>query len=104
MSNPENTIKPKIFAFSNTVNGGDGEALAMAEDGTVLGWHLCSSEAWVSHDLGVTTRFHHDEYKAHYPNGFEMEFIEAADIDSHAGLQAASVLNKKQGEAARAAL
>jgi hypothetical protein len=95
--------KPKIFAFSSVVGGGDGIALAMAEDGTVVDSHYCSNEAWVPHDLGVTCDWHHEEYKKHYPDGFEMEFVRAADVESHAGLIAAFALNQKQAEAAKAA-
>lgn len=103
MSESTNTGKPKIFAFSNVVGGGDGSALAMAEDGTVVGQHWCSNEAWVPHDLGVTSDWHHEEYKAHYPDGFEMEFVRADDVKAHAGLTAAFALNQKQAEAADAA-
>ncbi len=80
-------VKPKIFAFSNIVGGGDGEALAMAADGTVLGGHWCSHEGFVSHDLGVTPGSRpdrHADYAKHYPDGYEMEFVRAADIDAAA--------------------
>lgn len=96
--------RPKIYCFSNTTNGGDGMAYAMAEDGTVLGGHLCSHEGYVPHDLGVTpgTRpdRHQNDYSAHYPDGYEMEFIRAADVPGHEGLNAAMMLNGKSGEAA----
>ena len=92
-------MKPKIYAFSNVVGGGDGPAYAMAEDGTVLGSHWCSHEGYVPGDLGVTegTRpDRHKTYAEHYPEGYEMEFVPAAQVRSHAGLQMAFALNQKQ--------
>lgn len=93
--------KPKIFVFSNVHGGGEGPCYAMAEDGTVVGQHYCTCEGWAAHDLGVTSDWHHEEYKAHYPNGYEMEFVPVSKISSHAALQEAFGLNKAQGEAAR---
>jgi hypothetical protein len=43
----------KIFVFSNVRGGGDGPALALADDGTCLGLHWCSHECYAPHDLGV---------------------------------------------------
>ena len=97
--------QPKIYCFSNVVGGGDGIAYAMAEDGTVLGSHWCSSEYFVPEDLGVTEGSRsdrHETYAKHYPGGYEMEFVRAADVTSHEGLAAASDANRKQGEKAKA--
>lgn len=94
---------PKIYCFSAVRGGGDGGAYAMAEDGTVLGSHWCSHEMYVSGDLGVKEGSrpdrHKEDYAPHYPDGYEMEFVCAADIDGHAGLQEAFRLNALQGEA-----
>lgn len=95
---------PKIFAFSNVVGVGDGVAYAMAEDGTVLGSHWCSSEHYVPHDLGVTdgTRpDRHETYAKHYPDGYEMEFVRAADVKDHPEFQRAVALNQRQAENAK---
>ncbi len=92
---------PKIYCFSNVVGGGEGVAYAMAEDGTILGSHLCSNEYYVPKDLGVIEGYRpdrHETYKKHYPNGYEMEFVKSSDIDTHEGLQKAFKLNQKQGE------
>ena len=86
--------KPKIYAFSNTMEGGESEAIAMAEDGEVVSSHWCSNECWVPHDLGVTSDWHHEAYKEKYPDGFEVEFIKARDVDAHEGLQKAVALNR----------
>lgn len=73
--------KPKIYCFSNVQGGGDGIAYAMAEDGTVLGSHWCSHEAYVPGDLGVDEGSRPDRHKGyaeHYPSGYEMEFVPAS--------------------------
>ena len=97
---------PKIYAFSNVVGGGDGAALAIAEDGTVLGSHWCSNECFVPGDLGVTPGSRPDRhitYAEHYPDGYEMEFVRAKDVQGHAGLAAAFIKNKAQADADEAA-
>jgi hypothetical protein len=93
--------KPKIYAFSNVKGGGDGIAYAMAEDGTVLGSHFCSHESFVPHDLGVQEGARldrHKTYREHYPDGYEMEFVRAADVKIHEGIRAAFVLNQQQAD------
>lgn len=88
---------PKIFVFSNVKGGGDGPCYAMAEDGHVLGSHYCSHEGFASRDLGVTPGSRpdrHEDYKKHYPDGYEMEFVPASAIDRHVALQKAFELNK----------
>nr|WP_309504333.1 hypothetical protein [uncultured Roseovarius sp.] len=97
--------KPKIYCFSNVEGGGDGPAYAMADDGTVLGTHWCSNEAFVSHDLGVHTGARpdrHETYAKHYPDGYEMEFVRAASVRTHDGLKEAIRLNRIAGEKAKA--
>lgn len=99
-------VKPKIFAFSNVKGGGDGIAYAMAEDGTVLGSHWCSNETFVPMDLGVTDERpathakRHSIYSTHYPDGYEMEFVRAADVAAHEGLGAAWELNQERARLA----
>jgi hypothetical protein len=94
---------PKIYAFMNNKTGGEGVAYAMAEDGAVLGSHMCSSEGWVSNDLGVhagSRPDRHEDYAKHYPEGYEMEFVQARAVPGHAGLQEAFRLNSLLAEAA----
>jgi len=69
--------KPKIYC---TVNGGSPEwwnAIAIAEDGTSLASHICSSIAWARHDMGVDNDVmgKHEAYRAHYPDGYEMVWV-----------------------------
>lgn len=96
---------PKIYAFSNAAGGGDGIAYAMADDGTVLGSHWCSHEGYVEHDLAVNAGCRddrHEAYRAHYPNGYVMEFVPASEVKRHAGLMAAFEKNQLLGNAAKA--
>ena len=95
--------KPKIYCFSNTPDGGDGIAYAMAEDGTVLGSHYCSHEGYVPGDLGVTKGSRPDRHKTyaeHFPGGYEMEFVPASDVEVHDGLKIALELNAQQARQA----
>jgi len=89
----------KIYCFSNTKNGGEGPAVAMGDDGVVLGGHFCSHEGFVPGDLGVTEGSRpdrHKTYKEHFPDGYEMEFVPVRELDSHEGLQKAFELNQKE--------
>lgn len=94
--NPHNksvTELPVIYGFNN---GGPRKflsAVAMAEDGTVLGGHCCSHEGYMEADLGIVDGWmdsrHEESYKPHYPDGYRMEFVGYNDVKGHAGLQAA---------------
>lgn len=95
----------KIYAFSNVVGGGDGIAYAMGDDGTVLGSHWCSNEGYVPHDLGVregSRPDRHENYRKHFPDGYEMEFVPAAEVKTHPGLVEAFRLNQLQADAEKA--
>lgn len=96
--------KPTIFVYS-ACGGGDGPAFALAEDGTVLGSHWCSSDVFVARDLGVTDGSRpdrHDAYRQHYPDGYEVEFVPANEVNTHAGLLAALARNHVQADEAEA--
>lgn len=91
---------PVIYGFNNGGSPSWYSALAMAQDGTVLGSHLCSHEAYMPHDLGVLAGSrpdrHKNDYQKHYPNGYRMDFIPREDINSHEGLQEAIRLAKEK--------
>lgn len=87
----------KVFAFQNFEGGGEGIGVAIAEDGMLLVSHYSSNATYAAHDLGATSDWHHDTYKAYYPDGFEVEFIKDKDVESHPGLQAALVSAEKMG-------
>ena len=91
-------IKPTIFVFCNS---GDcrrpscdwHSMMAVAEDGHHLADHICSNHAWAAHDMGIDENgWKRDLYAAHYPDGFEVEFVD--DPRTHPGLQAAYVKNQ----------
>ena len=72
----EESELPTIFGFNN---GGSDKFLTgflLAEDGTCLGSHICSSEYFMYSDLGIiegTRHDRHDEFKKHYPTGYKMD-------------------------------
>lgn len=74
-------------------------AIAIAEDGTYLASHLCSSLEYVSHDLGITSTWHHTAYAA-YCGDYELELIPADKVKTHEGLAKALKLNAKQASLA----
>lgn len=84
---------PVIYGFNNGGSPGWFSAVALSADGVCLGGHVCSSEGYMPHDLGILegTRpdRHAEQYQKHYPDGYRMEFVSSEDIRGHAGLQAA---------------
>lgn len=88
---------PFIIGFNNGGSAGFLSAVAIAEDGKVLGGHMCSTEGYMKHDLGIlegTRNDRHEEsYKVHYPNGYRMDFVSHADVKSDKRLQRAFELN-----------
>lgn len=86
----------KIYAFANGDWAGDYLGVGMAEDGAVLASHVSSSETWLAHDLGATSQCEHERYAAHYPDGFEVEYVPLVELSSHAGLLAAVKANQAQ--------
>lgn len=90
---------PVIYGFNNGGPDGWYMAIAIAADGTVLGSHICSSEGYMPHDLGIlegTQPDRHDTFREHYPHGYRMEFVRSENIKAHAGLQEAFRLNKER--------
>jgi hypothetical protein len=82
---------PVIYGFNNGGSTGWLDAIAMAEDGTVLGSHTCSDECYMPHDLGCIEGARKDRhvqaYQPHYKDGYRMAFVKYADIAGCAGLQ-----------------
>lgn len=74
--------------------GGDVMGYALAEDGKCLASHLSSDKWFSQHDLGLTSDWKHDKYNAHYPDGFELEWVD--DPDVHEGWKKAFQLNTAQ--------
>ncbi len=84
---------PVIYGFNNGGSPDWLSAVAIAEDGTVLGGHICSAEGYMPHDLGILegTRpdRHEQNYQKHYPDGYRMAFVPHAEVQGNAGLMEA---------------
>lgn len=94
---------PVIYGFNNGGSPGWYSACLLAEDGEGLGGHLCSAEGYMLHDLGIlegSRPDRHETFRTHYPDGYRMDFVSAADVLTHAGLGAAYQLNQAKGAAA----
>lgn len=87
----------KIYAFNNGGSPGFMSAIAIGDDGKIVGQHCCSHEVFMQHDLGVIGNWKHDGYDAAYGAGnWSIEWVSSDHIDGHAALQAAFELNKAQ--------
>jgi hypothetical protein len=87
---------PVIYGFNNGGSPGWYSACLISEDGEGLGGHLCSSEGYMPHDLGILEGSRPDRHKTfqeYYPNGYRMDFVSYEDVKSHEGLQKAVELN-----------
>ena len=80
---------PIIFGFNNgSAFGyfpGLVHGLLLAEDGTRLGDHVCSEEAFIPHDLAVrkgSREFRHETFRKHYPDGYRMVFVSYGAVQS----------------------
>lgn len=73
-------MKKKIYVFSNGGNDLGMLAVAVAEDGKQLAGHICSNESFIEHDLGVTSKWHHESYDKHYGKGnWELVYLKPGD-------------------------
>ena len=94
---------PVIYGFNNGGSAGWYHGTLIAEDGECLGGHICSHEGYMPHDLGVldgSRADRHDLFRAHYPDGYRMDFVPATDVLEHPGLDAAFKLNQAKREQA----
>ncbi len=84
---------PKIYIVMKPAGPHDHDvaSYAMAEDGHKLASYWSSSAGWARHDIGLTSNSKHDNYKEHYPDGYEL--VEVEDL-TDAGYMAA--LEKNQ--------
>ena len=87
---------PIIYGFNNGGSPGFMYAQLIAEDGAALGSHLCSSEGFMYRDLGIVKGSRpdrHEGFRAHYPDGYRMDFVPYDKVENHAGLNEAFRLN-----------
>lgn len=90
----------RIFLLINEGKGTDWvSSIALAEDGTYLAGHISSDTEWAKHDIGLTSDWKHDLYRAHYPDGYEVEWVENP-LD-HSGVMSAYRLNQEKGRQVR---
>lgn len=90
---------PVIYGFNNGGSTGMLSGTLMAEDGTSLGGHGCSNEAYMLHDLGIlegSRPDRHETFMKHYPGGYRMEFVSSCDVTEHEGLMSAYRLNQEK--------
>jgi len=96
---------PTIYGFNNGGSPGWMDAVLLADDGTYLGGHRCSSEVYMPADLGViegTRPDRHETFRTHYPDGYRMEFVRGADVPGHVALNVAFALNQDKEQEANA--
>lgn len=86
---------PVIYGFNNGGQRGWMSACLIAEDGTDLGGHVCTSESYMPHDLGIlegSRPDRHETFQKHYPDGYRMEFVGYDEFPQHEGIKAAVAL------------
>ena len=91
--------EPKIYCWINAGKGTDWVvSMAMAEDGTHLTSHVSSSDGFAKGDcgylptgMGLSKRAIFDE---HYPDGYELEWVDDPAPGKHAGLDVPYALNQ----------
>lgn len=79
---------PIIYVFCNgkgcTGSGQWHNGIAITEDGTPLAGHCSSSHEFLKMDLGNQRLgyrgFKREEYDKHYPDGYEVKWIEGDEI------------------------
>lgn len=87
--NPDNkpfSDLPVIYGFSNGGQTGFMQAVLLAEDGNVVGGHICSSEAFMPGDLGCLEGYRpdrHEGFRKKYPGGYRMEFVHSSRFNDH---------------------
>ena len=79
------TVPINIYVFCNSCEPNWHSCIALAENGDVVGQHICSHHGWMSIDLGANKA---SEYDSRFPHGWVLRLVEADD----AGLLAAVAL------------
>lgn len=92
---------PIIYGFNNGGSPGFYYAQLIAEDGEVMGSHLCSHEGYMPGDLGIIEGHRadrHESFKMKYPSGYRMCFVPYDEVDTHPGLEEACLRNQAESE------
>ena len=95
-------MKKKIYGFNNGGSPQFLHAVAIGEDGAFLTSHICTSELFMLHDLGIKgSDWKHDIYDKHFGEGnWEIEWVATDQLKTHEGLNKAIKLNKTIGKSA----
>jgi len=72
----ERSAPPRIYVWCNSCAPQWHVMAAIAEDGTYLGGHVCSSHGFGPHDMGLVGEWKHEGYDEHYPDGWELVWVE----------------------------
>ena len=83
------TIIPKIYITCHEEAEAEFFGQAITEDGVVVCQHISRSVDESKEDMGWTTKRKAPFYKAHYPDGYVLEWVEPEDMLTHQGLLAA---------------
>jgi len=83
------------YPYGSPMNN-DVIGYALAEDGTGLASHLSSHVEFSKHDMGLTCNWKHEHYARCYPEGYELEWVDAPE--THEGWLNALALNKSKRE------
>jgi len=70
---------PKIFAYICAHVFKDVLVKAISEDGIILASHISSGVPFAKHDIGIMSTWKHDRYRAYYPEGFEIKWVDDSD-------------------------
>ena len=92
---------PVIYGFNNGGTRGFLQGALIAEDGTWLGGHICSDEAYMPADLGIlegTRADRHEGFRTHYPDGYRIEFVPYHEVLSHEKLMDAIRYSNEEEE------
>lgn len=54
---------------------GDTIGFAMNSDKEVIASHYSSGIEWTRHDMGITSNWQHNIYKALYPDGYDLVWL-----------------------------
>lgn len=98
--NPEDKPQeelPIIYGFNNNPTPNFHQGVLVAEDGEILGNHICSHEGYMRGDLGIlegSRGDRHEKFEKKYPQGYKMDFVSYQEVEGHKGLNEALRLNK----------
>lgn len=88
----------KIYVFAIPATSGpyvsDVMGYALSEDGELLASHYSSCGGWSPHDMGIQSNWKHDLYEMKYPDGYDLEWIDYDNLQSHPGYLEAYRLNQ----------